>query len=1055
MKYLKDLEKWFFSFWIVRSKITYLLAIIIAIFGIIALGNIPKESDPQINFPIVNITTSYQGVAATIVNDEVTQKIEESLEDIDWISSISSTSSEGRSSIRVRIEDWFDTDNVVDEIETAVDGVNLPSSIDDDFPIVSQIDITSSDMFSVLLYGDDEDFSFEDLLDIAAQLQSATQWNNGVEDVIIDTNTTYDIRLIFPKEKLDILWINLDSISTAINNNNIDSPIWSYELDGINYTYKLSGKIKTIEELLSVKMYIWDSSTTLWDLWEVELYYGEERINKFGQNGAVWFNYISLTYSKLSGANIFEVSDNAKTAVENELKKDIYSGLISVYLDDEAQRVTQDFSDLSISAIQTLILVFLALIFFVWVRESTIATIILPLAFLLWFIVVEYLWITFNRISTFAFVLAFGIAIDTIIIIVEWASEKVRQWYNPRTAVLIAIKDYKSPIIIWTLTTVAAFIPVLTLPGILGLFLSIIPLVVFIILIATLFVSLTVAGPIFMLLAKSKKSYEVFEERELVMGVKEKELLAFERQWKQLQDSSHLTSRDKIFKKYSLWYKNILKKILSTRKLRVITTLIPLMLLLVSGIFLGGKLWFELFPQWSRDQISINLTGPSDFTPAWLGEQISFVEDLFSNAPEVENFTLSISGNRISSSIYLIPGIERKQWWLRENEILQKELSDTINETYGALWFRSWSSNFRRWPGSSDPVWINLVASNADLFEDIVALTSDFEKFLTSLPEVTEAKSSAADPVASIDFKVNEQQASILWLSERDIFNSISTTIRGRNSISIKWVSDDNKVKLYIDEFMNEVTPSKIENINLNIWGENIRAGSVLEYTITKTSPSITKEDGDIRVWVTASLIDRGTTSQVQAQLEEFASAYNFPSWISYKPAGENVQNAELISTVIQGIFLAFFFIFAILVYQFNSYGQPVVILYSVFMSLSGVIFWLYVTGNPLSMPVWIWFISLLGIVVNDAIVMVDKINKNILQGMKLTTAIVEWAVSRLNPILVTTITTVAGILPIALQDVFWAWLWYTVVFGLATGSMLTLFAVPTLYYIMSPKRLK
>ena len=164
---------------------------------------------------------------------------------------------------------------------------------------------------------------------------------------------------------------------------------------------------------------------------------------------------------------------------------------------------------------------------------------------------------------------------------------------------------------------------------------------------------------------------------------------------------------------------------------------------------------------------------------------------------------------------------------------------------------------------------------------------------------------------------------------------------------------------------------------------------------------------------------------------------------------------AELINSVITGVFLAFFFIFGILVYQFNSYGQPAVILYSVFMSLIWVILGLYITGNPLSMPVGVGFISLMWIVVNDAIVMIDKINKNLSKGMELKTSIVEWAVSRLNPILVTTITTIAGILPIALQDVFWAGLWYTVAFGLFTGSFMTLFAVPTLYYSLEKRKHK
>jgi multidrug efflux pump subunit AcrB len=1056
MKYLKKLEKWFFAFWVVRSRITYLLAIVIAIYGFIALNSIPKESSPQVNLPIVSVTTRYDWVSAVIMDSEVTEKLEDSLEDIDSIASYTSSSSEWNSRIRITIKDWFDIDDSVDEIENAIDSVNLPSAIDDDYPIVSQLNINSTDMFSILLYWKDEDYSFENLLDLAAQLQSSTQWNAWIKEVTIDTNTSYDIRLIFSKATLDNLWLSLSNISSAINNNNIDSPIGSYELDWTNYSYTLVWKIKTVNELLKTNIQIWNSKTPLSSLAELELYYGEERINKYWSLNDVWYNYISLTYSKLAWANIFDVSDNAKAIIEWELEKDIYSWLDFKYTEDEAKEVVEWFSELSMSAIQTLVLVFLALIFFVWVRESTIATFILPLAFFLGFIVVNYIWETFNNITTFAFVLAFGIAIDTIIIIIEWSSEKVRQWYNPRTAVLIALKEYKSPIIIGTLTTISAFIPILTLPGFYWIFLSFIPLVVFIILVSTLFVALTIAGPLFILFSKSKNKYEVFEEREKVMTKEEKELLESERLWKTKQNEDNINLKEKIFHKYSSWYKKALEKIISRKRNRVISILTPIILLFVCIFTLIWSLGFEIFPQWARDQISLNLSGPQWLQPADLNDQIDFIENLYAKTEEIDFFTLSISWNRISSNIYLIPAIERQQLWQRENTILQTQLNNEINEAFWSEWFTAWSRWGRRWPpGWADPVWIQIIASNANLYDSIVELSSNFEDYLWTIEEVSNITVSAPNPVAWIEFSVNQDQADLLWISEREIFTAVSNAIRWQQSISITWASDDNDVELYIREFMDNLSPSDIEDINIYVWGKIIKAWSVLDYTITKTSPTITRADGNIQVAITASVISWEFTTEVQQKLIQFATEYDFPIWISYKAAWENEQNSELIWSVIQWIFIAFFFIFAILVYQFNSYGQPLAILYSVFMSLSWVIFWLYVTGNPLSMPVWIWFISLMWIVVNDAIVLVDKINKNIHKWMELSTAIVEWSVSRLNPVLVTTITTVAWILPIALQDVFWAWLWFTVAFGLTTGSLLTLFVIPTLYYSLEARKYK
>jgi HAE1 family hydrophobic/amphiphilic exporter-1 len=284
------------------------------------------------------------------------------------------------------------------------------------------------------------------------------------------------------------------------------------------------------------------------------------------------------------------------------------------------------------------------------------------------------------------------------------------------------------------------------------------------------------------------------------------------------------------------------------------------------------------------------------------------------------------------------------------------------------------------------------------------------------------------------------------------VFNAVSTAIRGKTAWSIKWISNDHDVKIYFDSFLNEVSPSDIENINIYVWGKTIKAWSVINYNIVSSAQKIEREKWYIQIWVNAWVVYSSDTSEVQNNLIEYANNYAFPKWVSYRAWWENEENSELINSVISGVFIAFFLIFTVLVYQFNSYWHPALILYSVFMSLTWVIFWLYLTWNPISMPVAIWFISLMWIVVNDDIVMVDKVNINVKRKMWLKLSIIEWAVSRLNPILVTTFTTVAWILPIALQDPFWAGLWFTVAYWLWFGSLMTLIVWPALYYTLDAK---
>lgn len=1055
MKYLKKLEKWFFAFWVLRYKVTFLIAFVIAVFWIISLNNIPKESFPEVTFPYVQVTTRYDGVSAAIIDEEITDEIESSLEDIEWISWIDSTSSEWSSNINVEISDGYDIEEVKTEIEDAVDSVNLPSWVDSDYPKVSQKNFTSTDMFSTILYAKQEDFTFDKLLDLAELVKQNTSSHNGIKEVSIDTNTIYDIRLILSKEKLDNLWISIDTISSTITNNNIDSPIWTYEINKTDYSFKLSWKIKDYNELLNLDILIWWTFKKLWDIADLELYYWKEKINKFWKYWDTWYLYISLTYSKLSWANIFDVAPGAKEVVEEELGKSVYNWVQFYYSDDESQQILDDYKDLARSASTTLLFVFLALIFFVWFRESVIATIILPLAFLLAFIVVNQIGETLNMMTTFAFVLAFWIAIDTIIIIVEWSAEKVKQWYKPRTATLIALKEYKSPIIIWTITTVAAFIPILTLPWVMWIMLSFIPLVIFITLLSTLTISLVIAWAMFVWLSKTKKTYEIFEEREKVMSKEEKELLDFERQWKVQVKYEKKSIREKIYDKYSSFYRKSLNKLLKTPYSRFVSTITPILLLIVCIVWLVPNLGFEIFPSARKDTLRLTIKAPESYTPSDMQSEISFIENKFSKTKEILDYTLSISANSIGASLNLTPSIDRKNADLLWNDELQTYLTDIFKEELASKWYTIWASAGRRWPWWWDPIWIYITTTNADNYNQLIEIAAEFEKYLLSKTEISSVSLTSSNPIWEIEFTVNSKKAALLWLNEREIFNTISSAIRWKTVWSIKWVSNDHDVKLYIDTFLDNVTPSDIENINIYSWGKTIKAWSVIDYKITKTSPSIKRWDWDIQVWINAWLVDTSFTTEVQADLEDYAKDYNFPKWITYKKWWENVENADLINSVITWVFVAFFLIFAVLVYQFNSYGQPLVILYSVFMSMIWVTIWLYITWNPLSMPVWIWFISLMWIVVNDAIVMIDKINKNIEKKMELKTSIIEWAVSRLNPVLVTTVTTVAWILPIALQDVFWAGLGFTIAFWLTTGSFMTLFAIPTLYFSLESRKYK
>lgn len=200
-------------------------------------------------------------------------------------------------------------------------------------------------------------------------------------------------------------------------------------------------------------------------------------------------------------------------------------------------------------------------------------------------------------------------------------------------------------------------------------------------------------------------------------------------------------------------------------------------------------------------------------------------------------------------------------------------------------------------------------------------------------------------------------------------------------------------------------------------------------------------------ITVGADTLDGVSASETQAKFVEFAKAYTFPSGISYSAGGENQENAELITAILSAFFIAMLAIFAILTLQFNSFKQPIIVLYSVIMSLPFVFAGLLLTNNQISLPFGIGFIAFTGIAVNHGIILIDAININLKKGMHGITALVEAGSSRLEPMVLTTLTTCLGILPLALRDAFWAGLGFTIIFGLFSCTLLTLFIVKGIYY--------
>lgn len=270
------------------------------------------------------------------------------------------------------------------------------------------------------------------------------------------------------------------------------------------------------------------------------------------------------------------------------------------------------------------------------------------------------------------------------------------------------------------------------------------------------------------------------------------------------------------------------------------------------------------------------------------------------------------------------------------------------------------------------------------------------------------------------------------------------------NGVGVGTIAHDGEdldVTLKYAQFINVIKPDDILAHTFSVGPKTYRMGDLLELVFKNSVASVKREAGLITVSIGADFETGINATEVQSEFTAFAKNYDFPPGINYKTGGENADNSDLIMAVLTAFFIAILAIFALLTLLFNSFTQPVIVLYSVVMSLPYVMIGLLLTSNQFSLPFGIGFIAFTGIAVNHGIILIDAININLRKGMQSFTALIEAGSSRLEPMLLTTLTTALGILPIALRDKFWSGLGFTIIFGLIACTFITLFVVKGLYY--------
>ncbi|HEX7651441.1 MAG TPA: efflux RND transporter permease subunit [Candidatus Paceibacterota bacterium] len=1019
---------WLWNFFLERRQFSYVLIATLVIAGTYTLFAIPKENTPEVDIPYGVVTTALPGASAEDMETLVTDKIEDQAGNVSNIDTMTSTSGDGVSSVVVQFDASADTNRSIQDLRDAVARAIPDLPADATTPQVSKVNLNDQPILSVSVSGDLPPTEFSALgTEVSNELKDIP----GVSAVDVAGVPDRQVTVVVSKERLDQYGLRLVDIISAISSSNAALPAGSIASDNVNYAVNFRGGISDPSELDNIAVsskngipvYLRDIAQISDGLAPANTY------SRISEGGAPSAQAITFLIHKQSGGSIQGIA-NAVKAKFKELQGTDLAGLtvlISPSTDQGAQ-VSQQLGDLTKTGVETVALVIAALLLTIGWRESLVAAISIPLSFLIAFIGLYITGNTLNFISLFALILAVGILVDSGIVVTEAIHARMRVYGNALAAARAALRDYAWPLIAGTMATVAVFAPLFFLSGIVGEFIAGIPYTLIFVLVASIFVALGVVPLIAILLTGRAKPNR--------LEVKQEE----------------------ITERVTKWYEAKLRIILENRRyqnlfLRTLGVLFVLSLLLP----LTGLVQTVFFPQSDQDFLYINLKTPQGTTLAQTDLAAREVEEILYTDPDISSFVTTVGessgltggGSSGSDSANITVNLPKghKETSTEEAAKLQRMLAVVTDADVQVL-----QSNDG--PSSGAPIQIQFEGENLD---DLVTAADNGKHLLASIPHVTNITSSTENNGTAFDLTIDRAKATALGLSTQTIAQTLRAAIQGTRATTITEPGQDIDVVVKLNLNADYADPShtadttidSIRNLSIQTPSGPVLLGSVLTNTLGPSNAAISHKD-KVRIETLSAYPDgKTTTTKVTGEFQKRIGELNLPAGVTVSYGGEsedvNQSFGQMFIALIAGLVL----MFLILIVAFNSIRYTLYLLLIVPLSLIGVLDGLALTGQPVSFTSLLGIIALGGVIINHAIILMDSMihHYRAAPDKPLIDVVVDSAATRLRPIVLTTVTTVIGMIPLAESNPTWGPLAFSIMFGLTFAIILTLVLVPVLFF--------
>ena len=1109
----------------VNNKISvFLLTVMIFIFGVNSYINMPKESYPEVTFPQVFVNTPYYGNSAGDIENLITRPLEKELSTISEVKSVTSSSMQDFSIITCEFETDIDIESAKQKVKDAVDKAKpeLPNDLNSE-PEVLDINLSEIPIMSVNLSGD---FPNDELRSYAEFMQEKFEDLKEISSVTLKGTLEREVQINVDITKMQSLEVSYGDVENAINSENLTMSGGEIVNNDFRRSIRIIGEFTEISNLSELIIKSENQKPIyLKDFAEVNFGYAEQTSIARSDQLPV----VSLDIIKRAGKNLLLASDKIKEIVDEAQKNDLPENLSVKIFNDQSVSTRNLVSNLENSIISGVILVVLVLMFFLGLRNSTFVGLAIPLSMLMGIMLLSFVGYTLNMVVLFSLILALGMLVDNAIVVVENIYRYYGEGFSKDDSAKYGTGEVALPIIASTATTLAAFVPLAFWPGLFGSFMKFLPVTLISVLSSSLFVALVI-NPVltstFMVKdgAVNQKELKKKGVRYFIMTLGLCLIFAISGHLAQVDWLRNLsiiiaglaTANLFILKPGSRLFQNVIMpffELIYDKFIRfALHSFLPYLifagtfaLLFLTLFVLGNNMpKVELFPNPDPNYVNVFVELPmgkdieatnkimrriEEKVESDMAQHADVVDAILSQIgentsdPNDPSGSFGSSPNKARLTVSFVPSEDRGE---KSTVDIMGEIRSSIKGIPGV---QLTVDKDAAGPPTEKPVYIEIQGQDIN---KLAALSESVINYInrSGVEGIEDLKADVKIGKPEMQIGIDRKAARRYEISTYSIGEVIRTSVFGKEISKFKQGEDDYPINLRAEEkYRNSVS----DILNQKITFRNPANGQIAQVPIsavadikyTSTYSSINRRDQERMITITSNVLKGFNPNEVVANISGVMEDFELPEGYTFEFAGQQEQQAEEMAFLSKAMGIAVFAIFMILVLQFNSLVSPFIIILSVVFSLIGVLFgYIWSEMDILIIMTGVGVISLAGIVVNNAIVLVDYINLTIQRkreslGIKklslmdskdVKDAIVKSGATRLRPVLLTAVTTVLGLVPLAIglninfltmvtqfdpqyyvggdSAAFWGTMAWTVIYGLVFSTFLTLIVIPVMYWL-------